>query len=146
MKKFILMSVIVSLLFSSMLFAAGSVTSKKDKHGNKVNTYTMSWTGDVSSGLVPQTASPVFNGWIFMVVTNPGSAPTDNYDITLTDAAGVDIVDGNLANRDAANTEQVAPNITGGRRFVSGGITLLVTGTTAAGATGDIIIYVEEDK
>src|SRR3990167_9122826 len=87
MKKFVLMFVIVGLLFSSMLFAAGSVTSKKDKHGNKVSAYTMSWTGDVSSGLVP-------------------------------------------------------PNITGGRRFVSGGITLLVTGTTAAGATGDIIIYV----
>src|SRR3989304_10438654 len=99
MKKFILMSVIVSLLFSSMLFAAGSVTSKKDKHGNKVNTYTMSWTGDVSSGLVPQAASPVFNGWIFMVVTNPGSAPTDNYDITLTDAAGVDIMDANLPHQ-----------------------------------------------
>ena len=146
MKKITLVVVMFLLAaIAGIALAVGTVSTTKAKHGDKVVTYTMSWVGDASTGLVPETASPVFNGWIFMVVTNPGSAPTDNYDVTLTDAAGVDIMGGALANRDTANTEQVVPTIGGDRRFVQGGVTLLVTGTTAAGATGDVIIYVEED-
>jgi hypothetical protein len=40
-------------------------------------------------------------------VTNPGAtAPTDNYDIVVNDADGVDVAAGVLANRDTANSEQ----------------------------------------
>lgn len=48
-------------------------------------------------------------GWIVKAITDPasgGSAPTDNYDITLL-RNGLDILDGCLLNRDTANTEQV---------------------------------------
>lgn len=37
------------------------------------------------------------------------SEPTDNYDMTITDAYGEDISGGTLANRDTANGETIAP-------------------------------------
>ena len=50
-------------------------------------------------------------GFIYKVDTNPGAtAPTDQYDITLTNADGVDVMAGALANRATATTEQVIPS------------------------------------
>jgi len=84
------------------------------------------------------------NGFIRRVLANPAGgadAPTDNYDITLEDQEGFDVLGGLLANRDTATTElvDVAATFAGGIA-VSGTHTLKIA---AAGDTkkGRIIIY-----
>jgi hypothetical protein len=48
-------------------------------------------------------------GRITTIVTNPdiGAAPTDNYDVTLTDQHGHDVLAGLVVNRDTAASEAV---------------------------------------
>jgi hypothetical protein len=52
-------------------------------------------------------------GFIRKIETNPagtgGTIPTDNYDITLLDADGVDVAAGSLADRDSTTSEVVIP-------------------------------------
>lgn len=67
------------------------------------------WTSDDTTGAV--SGSPIkLVGTLVKAVTNPGSAaPTDNYDITLTDEDGVDVLAAcqvTLANRDTTSSEQ----------------------------------------
>lgn len=60
-----------------------------------------------SGGATAQAMSYAINGMIIAVETDPGTtAPTDNYDITITDSKTCDIMGGALANRDTANTER----------------------------------------
>jgi hypothetical protein len=54
----------------------------------------------------------VKNGYYFArMVTIPSgvTAPTDNYDVTLEDANGRDLLAGTGLNRDEANTEEASP-------------------------------------
>lgn len=49
-------------------------------------------------------------GTLVKATTNPSDGPTDNYDITLTDEDGVNILancDDDLADRDTTNSEEV---------------------------------------
>ena len=68
------------------------------------------WLSDDSDGTVSGTTDKIV-GTLVKGVTDPGSvAPTDNYDITLTDEEGLDVLgacQSTLANRDTANSEQV---------------------------------------
>lgn len=49
-------------------------------------------------------------GYIRKIETNPGgTAPDDNYDITLLDADGVDVAAGALGDRDTSTSEVVVP-------------------------------------
>jgi hypothetical protein len=68
--------------------------------------YVLAWTAD-SSGSVSYTGALPVVGLLLDFWTKPdsGTAPTDNYDITLKDPAGTDILGGLAANRDTANTE-----------------------------------------
>jgi hypothetical protein len=84
--------------------------------GKGVATLTFAWTGDASDGTIPATAISAahlakLEGFkLDMLYTDPGAvAPTDNYDITLEDANGVDILGGAGADRDTANTERALP-------------------------------------
>lgn len=66
--------------------------------------YSALWVSD-SAGAVTGDL-PNINGEILRVVYNPGAtAPTDDYDVVLNDADGVDLLNGTGANRDTANTE-----------------------------------------
>lgn len=74
-----------------------------------IKTVIASWTSD-ASGDASGTCTPIA-GKVIKGVTDPGAAaPTDNYDIVLTDADGINIlaqsVD-DLLNRDTANTEEI---------------------------------------
>lgn len=52
---------------------------------------------------------PILYGLLLGVVTNPGStAPTDDWDLTLVDSDGVDVLSGLGANRDTSTSESVA--------------------------------------
>ena len=148
MKKWVLwLLLILTLLVPNLAQAAGTVSTVKSKLAGDVVAYTMSWTADAADGSVPATASPLFNGYVFLVTTNPGAtAPTDNYDITLTDSDGVDIAGGELLNRDTANSEQAVPKVGAvyGSRYVEDGVTLNLSGNSVNSATGTVKIYVYE--
>jgi len=126
--------------------AAGTVTQTSTNVSKDVTQLTYTWTADASDGSVPATSSEQsYDGYVVLVVTDPGStAPTDNYDITLTDGDGVDIMGGTLANRDTANTEQAVPKIDAvyGARWVSGAITLTITNNSVNSATGEVKIWI----
>lgn len=68
------------------------------------------WTSDDATGAVSGTTAKIV-GTLIKAVTDPGSAaPTDNYDIAITDELSADVLaacQSTLANRDTTNTEQV---------------------------------------
>jgi hypothetical protein len=70
----------------------------------------LTWTS-AADGTASYTTS-LISGTLYRVVFNPGSAaPTDNYDVTLTDTDGIDVLSNQGQNRDTANTEQICPGI-----------------------------------
>ncbi len=74
---------------------------------HKAHTIKITWTS-ATDGSVVQSFD--IDGAIMRMVTNPGAtAPTDDYDITLVDADGVDLLAGEGANRDTSTSEQVFP-------------------------------------
>lgn len=90
----------------------GTMTSTLDAGaGNGIRVVTVAWTSDASGNATGTT--PKLIGRLIKAVTVPaaaGSAPTDNYDIALTDEQSVDVLGGvqsNIQNRDTANTEEV---------------------------------------
>ncbi len=146
MKKICLLIALIMLLAVGPAFgAAGSVALSYATVSDSVSTVTWTWTGSTVDGSVPTAASTNVRGYVFLVTTNPGSpAPTDNYDIVLNDSEGVDIMGGELANRDTTTSEQAVPKIqvAYGPRFVTGPITIGITGNTATAATGNIKAYI----
>lgn len=103
----------------------------------KVRKHTVAWTSD-ASGDASQTIT--IDGAIVRVVTNPDgtAAPTDNYDVTLIDPDGVDLLAGEGADRDTANSEQIFPSNT---PFHNGDVTVTIAN---AGDTkeGTVVLYV----
>ena len=68
------------------------------------------WVSDSATGAVSGTCKKIV-GTLIKAVTDPGAtAPTDNYDITISDELSVNVL-GNcvdiLVDRDTANTEEV---------------------------------------
>lgn len=61
-------------------------------------------TGDGS--FADHVLTSKLDGFLIALITKPTGSPTDNYDITLTNALGVDVLQGVGANRDTANAEQ----------------------------------------
>lgn len=83
--------------------------------GLPVRVYTYDWVSDVSGGNVNasvQTNLTRISGEILKVVTIPGSpAPTDNYDVVLTDEDGEDVLAGQGANRSSSTVQSFAPGV-----------------------------------
>lgn len=102
---------------------AGTMVSTYDQVpngiGSLVNKVTVAWTSDASgvvSGNIKNrsgAADATFRGFLQRVVFNPDDtdAPTDNYDVTITDEDGIDILGGLGANRDTANSEEKLPGV-----------------------------------
>lgn len=92
---------------------AGSTTVTHYQIGH-VRKIVVDFVADAADGSIPSTVLPVFEGRLMELTTNPGTpAPTDNYDITLTDAESVDRLQGVGANRDTATTETAIPVYSG---------------------------------
>lgn len=86
--------------------AAGTVTVV-EINGYHIKRIAWTWTS-TAGGAADLVTTVTYTGQIVALVTDPGAtAPTDNYDITVTDADGVDVLNALGANRDTANTEQV---------------------------------------
>lgn len=144
-----LIMALLILLIPTLAFSAGSVTSEDRRISAEYRVIVMTWIGDASDGSVPNTDTlESINGCVALVVTDPGStAPTDNYDIVLNDDFGVDIMGGELANRDTANTEQVVPKMDAvyGCRPVYGKLQLQITNQSVSSGNGVVYIHVYED-
>ena len=141
--------VLLCLLVTGRALAAGSVAVSITKL-DMIRVVTFSWTADASDGSVPSTTvsaaiTQQIAGWnCFLCVTNPGStAPTDNYDIVVNDADGVDIFGGKLNNRDTATSEQAVPLVGGAymTRPVTGAITMVLTNNSVNSATGTLQLF-----
>ena len=69
---------------------------------------------DAADASIPDTVLPRIEGRLIAIETNPGAtAPTDNYDVSVTDAEGHDVLEGVGANRDTATTEKAPIVYTG---------------------------------
>lgn len=116
---------------------AGTVTTTEITH-NSVKKVKFAWTSS-SGGAADATTTATFDGKMIQVTTVPDgtAAPTDNYDVEVQDADGVDLLQGNGANRDTAVTEHIAEASLGA---VAGSkLTLAVTN---AGDTKEGAVYV----
>lgn len=91
--------------------AGSSWTFTYDRGPGPIKRVIADWVSDASDGTVTATATACkIVGRLIKAITDPGSvAPTDNYDITMTDDEGVNVLSacqGTLADRDTANTEE----------------------------------------
>lgn len=135
---------------------AGTITSTISQFGSFNSTLgmypgfviTANCTADAADGSFPatvlaRTGADLANTdglWLQQMVTNPGStAPQDNYDITITDVDGVDLLGGAGANRDTANSEVAFPTITA--RPLNGNITLTITNNNVNSATVVVKVF-----
>jgi len=147
MKKLVLILLIVAavLIFPMITHAAGTCSVTPTSISRDFYCITYTWTADASDGSVPATASPKVTGYVVLAITDPGAtAPTDNYDITLTDEDDVDVFGGNLANRDTANSEHAVPKIGSvyGGRFVNSALTMNLSNNSVNSATGELKVYI----
>lgn len=92
--------------------ATQTITFTGNVPGTGICAYQWDWISHTDGTVSGLAASATITGTIVGVLTNPGStAPTDNYDITLTDSNGFDVLAGQGADRDTANTEMFCPGI-----------------------------------
>ena len=152
MKRLLLIIVLLAtMVFPAGVFAADAmVVTKFDYKGDNLRVIKIDWVDSPALTLESQFSGidSWIEGWyLFKVQTVPGGVgvtqPDDNYDITITDAEGHDIVGGELANRDEANTEEAVPMIDlvyGPQPNISSW-TITVSGQTTATATGEIYLF-----
>jgi hypothetical protein len=118
--------------------AAGTVTVTEETFGT-VKKITFAWTS-TAGGAADAPTVATFSGKIEALVTIPDAvdAPTTLYDVTVTDADGVDVLAGAGANRSATATELVLASLLG---IVAND--LLTVNITNAGAAkkGRVIVY-----
>lgn len=87
---------------------AGTVSATKYE-ASGIGIIIIAATGDASNGTFPDTALPAFGGYLLALITNPGAtAPTNNYDITLIDADGLDRLQDVGGNRSSTNSQEAA--------------------------------------
>lgn len=125
------------LLVSQTGGAVGTVTIAEETVGS-VQKIAFSWTS-TAGGAADGTTTKTYNGQLLRLVTVPaaaGSAPTDDYDVTVVDDDATDVLMGAGANRDTANTEQVLATSLG----VVANDTLTIH-VTNAGATKSGVLY-----
>lgn len=93
---------------------AGSSMTFEFILGRTLKKIIVDWVSDDTTGSV-SGVTIILNGVLGQVVTVPGTpAPTDNYDIVLTDEFGLDILADsrdNLLNRDTVTTESILTNL-----------------------------------
>ncbi len=86
---------------------AASSTSAGDRRA--LTLWTIPWITAADGSSYTETFGPVI-GVPLRFITDPTTpAPSDNYDITLTDPWGFDILAGRGADRDTATTESFTP-------------------------------------
>lgn len=106
--------------------------------------WTAAANGSKATGVIP-----AMKGHLKVIVTDPGAtAPADNYDLTLIDQYGIDVLGGGGLDRDTTNTEAAIPlagalAIPGGRP-IKGPLTATFANTTNANCNGTFYLYIEK--
>ena len=125
---------------------AASVTTETSYTGSRICKLIFDIVFNTGDGtFTDHTVTTKFEGELIAIETNPGgTAPTDQYDITLEDAEGLDILQGVGANRATATTEMAA--IVFGTYFhpvidASDTLTLKIANQSVNSALTKIIIY-----
>ena len=96
MKK-TLLTIMMALLASNVFAASDAETIKAPPFPGNEDIYTVSWSADTDGSFTNYVLEYEVCGYVLHVTTDPGStAPTANYDITLTDDHAVDIMGGEL--------------------------------------------------
>lgn len=120
---------------------AGTVTVSEELLGS-LKKIVWAWTSDGSGNVNGAGGATVnaLNGKIERLVTVPSgaAAPTDNYDVTITDEDSVDVLSGGGADRDTANTEQVASSSLG---VVANDKLTLNVANAGAAKSGTVYLY-----
>ena len=108
MKKIMLVILMMFGLVSTA-YGAGIVETVQSK--NNLSVASFAWTTSVTGSYTITSEQPV-NGYILMIETVPDATavPNANYDVSVKNADGLEIVGGtNLFNRSATATEAVMP-------------------------------------
>ena len=134
---------------SSMTFDYDDGYDRSGRAGT-IRKVIVDWLSDDATGAVSGTSDKIV-GELLKGVTDPDgdAAPSDNYDITLSDAEGANLLANcmdDLADRDTANAETVdfivsdGTGGTGARPVVSSPITVAVANAGNAKA-GRLVLY-----
>ena len=92
---------------------AGTIVVTSSEVGLGAIEYSIAWTSD-AAGAVSGIDVPVMAGTLMRAATVPaaaGDAPTDNYDVVVTDAYGVDLLAAAGANRSATVSQGLSPGV-----------------------------------
>lgn len=144
MKKLITILLLI-LIIPSFAIAASSQTQAHAVALVGLHKLEISWVAHTDGSYTSFSTGSV-SGVILGVLTDPGStAPQDNYDITLKNSYGLDVMGGSLADRDTADTEYIQPYNATQNTYMSmpnhGALTLAISGNNVNGATGKVVIY-----
>lgn len=124
-----------------------TITENYTWYGYPIKKIIWNWTTDGANGaIVDATAAGQANktvnkytGIITRLVTDPTDTPTDNYDVTILDDDGYDVLMGAGLNRDTANTEQQLESVLG--VCVDSQLRLNI-GTAGNTKSGKVILYI----
>lgn len=130
------------------VLAVGAVQISEVANINNTGNWmvTANWTGDAANGTVPAatTALNQVQGYnIVQVQTVPQTpAPTANYTLTITDVRGFDILtgQGGMLSSTLSQGFQVAGNVPP----LLGSLTFNISGQSAAGAKGQVLIWFQK--
>lgn len=127
------------LLIAGYVIAAGTVTTTEIS-STSVKKVTFAWTSS-AGGAADATTTKAYDGRVIGLTTIPsgGAAPDDNYDVTVKDVDGHDVLLGRGIDRDTANTEFVTEaNMAG----VAGSTLTLAVTNAGAAKQGTVILWV----
>lgn len=122
---------------------AGTVTVTHTKIG-AIRKITASCVADAAAATFPDTVLPKFAGTLLHLETNPGAtAPTANYDITITDQNAIDVLQGVGANRHTTSSERANIVYSGGLDHPAVAIDDVLTLAIANNAVNSAITVIE---
>lgn len=87
---------------------AGEFTETHDD-SRTVKCLILAWTCSAGGAVSGTATARKISGVILRVTTIPADGPTDNYDVTLEDEDGIDVLQGFGADRDTTNAETFTP-------------------------------------
>lgn len=130
--------VLASLCLPSLAWAAAGTATAAEVTHTSAKKIVVTWTSGTAgeAGTASVTTAAPFDGLVVGLTTDPGAtAPTDDYDVVITDADGHDILLGAGLNRDEAVTEHVATGMAG-----AAGSRLTIAITNAGSAKEGVVI------
>jgi len=140
-----------------------AITMVLDDISENVKKLTITWLCASGAATIVATdtdskiSAELFGWWCEFCVVNPGAtAPTDNYELVLNDAAGAKIFGGQTDDCDTANSETFFPLLAGsaaatysahfGPRLISSPITFDITSNSQNGALGTVEIFFSRNR